>query len=259
MIDTHVHYDHNSFNKTREHLLEECQNAGIDWMVNASIGFETNYTMREKLDKYPWIYYGIGIHPSRVGLPDLETDALWEEKIRTMTTAPRVVAIGETGLDYHHGKDDLIIEHQIYWFRKLLSIADENNLPLILHIREADLDAIEILKEYPLKDSGVVHCFNSGWNVAQFYLQKGLYLGLGGAITYPEKAELRDAVQKIPLERILLETDAPYVKPVDCQSTLNTSLELPKVVQAICELKGLSKEEVIQATTENAKRLFRIR
>lgn len=178
MIDTHVHYDHKNLNKIRENLLEECQKAGIEWVVNAAIGFETNYTIREKLDKYPCIYYRIGIHPSRVGLLDLETDALWEEKIRTMATVPRVVAIGETGLDYHHGKDDLIIEHQFYWFRKLLSIADENNLPLILHIREADQDAIEVLEEYPLKDSGVVHCFNSGWDVAQFYLQKGLYLGL---------------------------------------------------------------------------------
>lgn len=258
MVDTHVHYDLAKFDGVREELLEECHTAGIEWMVNCAIEFETNTTMREMLGQYPWIYYAIGFHPSRVGMPDEKKDVVLASEIRKMAQESRVVAIGETGLDYHYGKDEKVIEHQKEWFRTLITIADENNLPLVLHIREADHDAMELLKEYPLKDSGVVHCFNSGWDVAEFYLDKGLYLGLGGSITHAERTMLRDVVKKMPAERMLLETDAPYIKPVGCQTPVNTSLELPKVVKVISELKDMEEAEVIRITTENAKRLFHI-
>lgn len=258
MIDTHTHYDHELFNTTREKILTDCHNSGIEYMINAAISFETNKTMREKLSKYPWISYGIGIHPSCVGETDEVRDAMWECEIRKMADESGVVAIGETGLDYHNKNRDEVNPRQTFWFKKLLSIAEEKKLPVILHIREADEDGMEILKEFSLNDSGVVHCFKSDWKAAQFYLDKGLYLGIGGAVTHPKNIALRDAVQKIPLDRIVLETDAPYVKPLNCQSEVNTSLELPKVVQVLSELKGISCEEIIGKTTENAKRLFQL-
>lgn len=276
-IDSHTHYDLNKFNQRRWELLEECKKRGIEKIVNPAILYESNDNMRMKLDfekfpelmeellranvavkDIPRIYFAAGVHPGRVWKGNAQLDGSWERHIRKCASEEKTVAIGETGLDYHHEVDVSAMERQKFWFRKQLEIAEEFKLPLILHIRMADEDAIEILKEYDLKQSGVVHCFNRGWEIAEKYLNMGLYLGIGGMMTLKECRELRDALVKIPLERIVMETDAPYVKPEWCEDTINTSLNIPRMVKELAELKGSSDWEVEAVTTKNAENLFGI-
>ena len=145
---------------------------------------------------------------------------------------------------------------QRVWFHKQLEIAREIKLPVILHIRDADDEAVQMLKEHPLQHSGVVHCFGGDTARAAEYMDMGLFLGIGGRITYPQEEAVRNAVRQIPMEAILLETDSPYVKPKEAPGSRNTSLNLMEVVKAISDLKQLTYEEVITITTGNAERLF---
>ncbi len=259
MIDSHAHYDYIKFDEDRDEILKQCKDAGIDAVINPAITIESNITMRKKLEKFPWIYYGIGIHPKHMTEGDPEKNDAWYEILENSLKGENIVAIGETGLDYAFQLSDIQKEQQKYWFRYLLALGAKKKLPFILHIREAHEDAIPILREYPLEQSGVVHCFHGDLKTAQIYVEElGLYLGIGGKVTYPEEEDLRNAVAHIPLERILLETDAPFVMPKDCIGKRNTSLNLPTVVETIAELKGISEQEVIEVTTKNVKKLFGI-
>ncbi len=257
-IDTHAHYDHYRFRNERHALLPTLQQAGVAAVLNPAIDFDTNFTMVEKLAAYPWIHFALGIHPRRIGPWDAAQDALWESTLdQLLSTTPRVLAVGELGMDYHYTAREDVQERQEFWFRKLLRLAQRHQLPLVLHIREADADGLSVLHDFPLRESGVVHCFNEGWDIAKQYLDLGLSFGIGGSITLPEQTALRDAVRQMPLASILLETDAPFVKPHGWEPHNNNSLCLPEVAACIAACKGLTPEAVLQATTENAMRLFK--
>ncbi len=259
MIDSHAHYDYIKFDGDRDLILNACKEAGIDFIINPAITMESNDDMRKKLKEYPWIYYAIGLHPKRLGEWDNEKNHMWRQTLMRCVEDPKVIAIGEAGLDYSYELTEIQKIQQKYWFRCLLDLAEIKDLPLILHIRDAHEDAISILREYPLKQSGVVHCFAGDLETACIYVEElGLYLGIGGKVTYPTEEALREAVEHIPLERILLETDAPFVKPKDCKGKRNTSLNLPEVVKAIAQLKGISEEKVVEVTTKNVQNLFGI-
>lgn len=277
-IDSHTHYDLSQFNQNRWKILAECKRHGIEKIVNPAILYESNDNMRMKLDyeKFPHlveeilgehisvndlpsIYYAIGVHPSKVWKGNSQLDRSWEKHIRKYASDEKVVAIGETGLDYHRELDEYVLERQQFWFRNQLEIAEEFQLPLILHIRMSDEDAIQILKEYDLKESGVVHCFNQGWEIAREYLDMGLYLGIGGMMTLEECNELRDALTHIPLERIVMETDSPFVKPEWYkEEEINTSLSIPRLAEELAEIKGISEKEVEVVTSKNSEKLFKI-
>ena len=256
LIDTHAHYDHKRFDCGRYSLLEEIISSGVGKVVNPAIAFDSNYVMRKFFDDCPWLYYAVGIHPNCLGEENAEQDTKWETELRELAEDSKTVAIGETGLDYYRVQDTEMRARQRVWFHKQLEIAREIKLPVILHIRDADDEAVQILKEHPLQHSGVVHCFGGDTARAAEYMDMGLFLGIGGRITYPQEEAVRNAVRQIPMEAILLETDSPYVKPKEAPGSRNTSLNLMDVVKAISDLKQLTYEEVITITTGNAERLF---
>lgn len=272
-IDSHCHYDLKQFNDNRFQLLAQIKSAGIGKIIVPAILPESNDSMRQKLDyvehpellndsgvmadELPEIYYAAGVHPTRVWRKTEVSEDIWEKRIRLAAKDSKVIAIGETGLDYHHVMDEQMMEMQHTWFHKQLQIAEELELPVVLHIRMAEDDAISVLCKYALKQGGVAHCFAGDWNLAEKYLDMGLMIGIGGALTLLENEDMREAVKQIPLERILLETDAPYVKPVWCEDDWNTSLHIPRIAQIVAELKGVSLEIVEEVTTKNAEKLFK--
>lgn len=265
MIDTHVHFTHKKFDCGREEIIERLHEEGkLDFAVEAAIDFTTNEKMIKGLKKYPWISYGVGIHPKFVGESD-EVDATWMASLSEYLKHPKTVAVGETGLDYHMfetmsdaAQKECITRRQKEWFRRSIELSLESGLPLILHIREADEDALAILREYQFSENpGVVHCFGKP-QFMQEYLDMGFSLGIGGRITYEEEEELREALKTAPMERLLLETDSPFVKPLPAEGSRNTPENLCFVVDLLAKLRGIPCEELIEITDRNAKSLFKI-
>lgn len=268
IFDTHAHYNLDCFDANREALFQQMKDTGIDKVICPSIGFAENAQMLHKLESYGWITFAVGIHPSRTPLLDWD-DEFIEAELRRMASHPRVVAIGELGLDYHSGLENHphFIEREMLWFHRQLSIATEAKLPLVLHIRSsaerpgrANEDAIRILQDDSQPHSGVVHCYNSDYETACRFLDIGDYVfGIGGCLTYENMDALRQAVIKLPLDRLVLETDAPFLVPTGCSGKRNTSLNLPTVIQLIADLKKVSVETVEQVTYKTAIQMFPMR
>ncbi len=278
IIDSHAHYAHGSFSGTfrylswednwtqkegtLEDLLGQMEEQGITMSVEPGISLDFNERILEMAAKYPGrIFPAVGCHPTRC------IHEKWSDRKRLdeYCNAPGIVAIGETGLDYHHPRREQQRLKQYLWFLYQLRLARKRKLPLILHIRDADWDAIRVLKLYAPKYGGVVHCCGEGWDIISEYLKLGLYIGVGGVLLNPARNEkLREAVKRMPLESILVETDSPYVLPY-CKDVLppkqvrrmrNSSLILPRVIAEIALLQGRTPEEVERVTTENAIRLY---
>ncbi len=271
-FDSHAHYDLKAFDHVRSDLLQKIHDLGVEAVVNCAIDHESNRVMFEKLKDYDWIYYSIGIHPNQVDT-DWKFDQEWNLRMTAATMKyDRIVAVGETGLDYYRltrdaegnldEESEIKKKRQKEWFRRQIEMSLFLKLPLILHIRDAHEDAISILKQYedqfPKQYVGVVHCYNSGLDHARRYMDMGFLLGIGGSVTRVEHEELRDAVRKVPLTSLLLETDAPYVKPAGVSGKRNSSLNLPVIAEEVAKLKQIHVREVEQVTTENAKKLFRL-
>lgn len=256
-IDSHVHYAHKRFDSVRDALLPQLHSNGLEAAVEAAITMESNLNIQETLEPYPWIYYSVGLHPSRVEA-GTEKDVECEQAIMKALKNPKVVAVGETGLDYHRLSYETDVDklmartlkrRQEYWFDKLIALAQDKDLPLIIHTREAHAATLCILQEWELrKKPGVVHCFRGDAFTAKEYLSLGFYLGIGGALTFDTEGETREAVKEIPLERILLETDSPFLVPVGSTESKNTSANIPVVAKLIGELKGVSTREVMEIT-----------
>ena len=265
IFDTHAHYNLTCFDQNREVLFQKMKEAGVEKVLCPSISFEENQRMLDTLAPYGQVLFAVGIHPTRTPLFDW-SDGYMDGELRRLAARPRVAAIGELGLDYHRGLEnhpDLIARERC-WFQRQLNIASDLELPLVLHIRSspehphrAYRDALEILRAQPRAFSGVLHCYNSDYETACRFLEGGDYrFGIGGCLTYEGMDHLRQAVAKLPLERILLETDAPFLPPRGCPEKRNTSLNLPAVIQLIAELKHCSPETVEQTTFETAEQLF---
>ena len=278
IIDSHAHYAHASFSGsfrylsweenwalkegTLEALLARMEAAGIAMSVEPGISLDFNEKILELAGRYPGrIFPAVGCHPTRC------IHEKWSDRKRLAkySLVPGVVAIGETGLDYHHPRPEQQRRKQYLWFLYQLRLARRRKLPLILHIRDADRSAIRVLKCCKPKYGGVVHCCGEGWDVIREYLKLGLYIGIGGVLLNPARNEkLREAVKHIPLESIVIETDSPYVLPY-CKDVLppkqvrrarNSSLILPRVIAEIAAIQGRDPEEVERITAENAIRLY---
>lgn len=254
IFDTHAHYDDDAFDGDREELLKNLHKNGVEWIANVGASLESNKRVVELSEKYDFIYAVTGVHPSDTAFLK-ETDMEW---LKELSQKEKVVAIGEIGLDYHY--DEPAKEIQKHWFKRQLALAAEVGLPVSIHSREAAQDTLEIMKaEHCEKIGGVIHCFSYGWEMAEIYLDMGFYLGIGGVVTFKNGKKLKAVVEKAPIERLVLETDAPYLAPEPFRGKRNASNYLSYVAQQIAELKGLTGEEVIRITAENAKRLYRIR
>lgn len=253
MIESHTHMDDTAFDEDRESLIEAIKNSGVEYIMNISASLSSIKTSIELAKQYDFIYTSVGVHPS-------ETEDLNEKNFKWLKEQlkfDKVKAIGEIGLDYYWQEPEK--EIQQYWFRKQLQLAHEAVLPVIIHSREAAADTYKIMKEEKAdKLSGVIHCFSYTKETARDYLNWNYYFGIGGVITFQNAKKLKEAVEYIPIENIVLETDSPYLAPVPFRGKRNSSLNLPLIVQEIAALKKMDVEKVKEITTLNAKKLYRL-
>lgn len=259
MIDTHTHYAHPQFDEDRNAMLEKAFEKGVDALINIAITYESNEEMRQMFEKESRVFYSIGIHPCRITEEDCENVTDRIENLRSYTKWEKAVAIGETGLDYYRVTEEEKQEIQRQWFRRHIELSIETGLPLVLHIRGegAMKDALDILDCYELsKKPGVCHCFVGNPEEAKALMEKGFLFGIGGLVTQRRLKDLRESMKILPLESILLETDCPFLAPAGYESKRNASDALPLIVKVISQLKGVTEEEVIAQTDENAKKLF---
>ncbi|MBP3888302.1 MAG: TatD family hydrolase [Cellulosilyticum sp.] len=251
-FDSHAHYDDERFDEDRESLIESLREKGVDFIVNAAADMKSCHTSLALAEKYPFIYSSVGVHPHDV--KEL-TEANIEE-MRRLAQNAKVVAIGEIGLDYYY--DNSPREDQRKWFKVQLELAKELDLPVIIHSRDASQETFDIIMESGVKE-GVIHCFSGSYELAKEYVKRGFYLGIGGSLTFKNAKKTVEVVEGIDLDHILIETDCPYLTPVPHRGERNDSSYLKFVVEKIAEIKGISTDEVAQVSSENAKKLFRIK
>lgn len=252
IFDSHAHYDSSKFNEDREELLNSMEENGVGTIVNSGASWKSVTEVVELAEKYPFIYAAVGLHPDEVG--DLNEERF--EFLKKQCQHEKVVAVGEIGLDYYW--DNESHEVQKKWFVKQLELARELNLPVIIHSRDAAEDTLNIMKEHAKDLRGVIHCFSYSKELAEEYIKMGFYIGIGGVVTFKNGKKLKEIAASIPLERILLETDCPYLAPEPHRGKRNSSLYIPHIAQEIADLKGITYEEVVAQTELNAKKLFRI-
>ena len=254
IFDTHAHYDDKQFDADREELITSLPENGVGTVVNVCASLNSLDRVIPLTEKYPHVFGAVGIHPDDAH--GITEDVL--DKIRTISRNPKIVAVGEIGLDYYWHKEEESHLLQQKTFRQQLDIAREEKLPFLIHSRNAAEDTLTIVKEYMRGGmyGGVLHCYSYGTEHAREYLDMGLFLGIGGVVTFKNGKKLKEVVRMAPLSQLVLETDCPYLAPEPFRGKRNSSLYLPYMAEAIAEIKGITKEEVIEATEENAKRLF---
>ena len=257
IFDTHAHYDDDAFDIDREELLASMDAGGIGTIVNSCASIDGLDNTIALMEKYPFIYGAVGVHPDDAG--EMTEEILG--KISRMADHEKAVAIGEIGLDYywHKEKEEHLIQQK--WFRAQMDLAREKKMPFIIHSREAAEDTLTIVKEYMQGGmyGGIIHCFSYSKEIAAEYLKMGLYLGIGGVVTFENAKKLKEVEKYAPLSQLVLETDCPYLAPKPNRGKRNSSLNLPYVARMIAELKGVTPEEVITVTEENAKKIFGIK
>lgn len=253
IFDTHAHYDDEAFDEDREALLESLPRQGIARVVNVGASLASCKSTLELMEKYNYIYGAIGVHPS-------ETAELEEENFKWLEEWCRhekCVAVGEIGLDYYWDEPERDIQKK--WFVRQLDLARRIQLPVIIHSRDAAKDTADIMTAEKAGDiGGVIHCYSYSREMARAFLNMGFYFGIGGVLTFKNARVLKEAVEYIPMDRIVLETDCPYLAPVPNRGKRNSSLNLPYVVTAMAEIKGISEEEVRRITWENGLKLYRM-
>lgn len=263
MIDTHTHLNFKAFEKDCAQALRRSFDNGVEAVINVGSDYKTSKRAAEIAMETEGAYAAVGLHP--IHAMDEEFDM---EKYRGLAKAGKVVAIGETGLDYFHlpkerQEEFLALQEEV--FEKHISLAKELDLPLIMHCRGSKEDPkgvygrmLEILKQNSGL-SGVIHCFSADWEIAQKFLDMGFYTGLTGIITFPKSEALAEVVGKAPLDRVLVETDAPYLSPEPYRGQRNEPWHVKFVIEKIAAIRGLEAIEVENQTAENARRLFKIR
>lgn len=256
IFDTHTHYDDEQFDEDREALLLSLKEQGIGAIANMGASMRGAKESVALANKYPFVYAAVGIHPDHAKDLNEEEFAI----LSALAAEKKVVAVGEIGLDYYW--DSTEREEQKYWFKRQLALAEEVKLPVVIHSREAASDTLEIMKEAYMASNktltGVIHCFSYGVEMAREYLKMNFYLGVGGVATFKNGRKLKEVIETVPLEHIVLETDCPYLAPVPFRGKRNSSEKLHYVVAAIAEIKGIGEEEVERITWENACRLYRL-
>lgn len=252
IFDSHAHYDSQQFDEDREELLLSMEANGVGTIVNAGASWDSVTEVVELAQKYPFIYAAVGVHPDEVG----ELDDERFEYLKAQCKKDKVVAVGEIGLDYYWDNESHDVQKK--WFIKQLELARELDLPVIIHSRDAAADTLEIMKEYGQGLRGVIHCFSYSIELAREYVKMGYHIGIGGVVTFKNGRKLKEIAAEIPLDKILLETDCPYLAPVPFRGKRNESHYISYVAQEIAELKGISCEEVVVQTEQNGKELFQI-
>lgn len=252
IFDTHAHYDDEQFQEDRDEILMSMVEGGIGTIINAAASVQSWDRILELTEKYPFLYGSVGVHPDDVGALDEEKMSRMEELVRR----EKIVAVGEIGLDYYWDKERRDL--QKYWFIRQLELARRTNMPVIIHSREAAADTMEIMQEHGQGMKAVIHCYSYSPEMAREYVKMGYYIGVGGVVTFKNARKLKETVQAVGLEAIVLETDCPYLAPVPFRGKRNVSLYLPYVAETVAELTGTTVEEVICRTEENARTLYNL-
>ena len=250
-FDTHAHYDDEAFDPDRDELLSSLPEAGVALVIDPGCDVKSSEKALALAARFPHVYAAVGIHPEELGT--MQAGDL--EKIEELCRKERCVAVGEIGLDYYW--DDTRKEEQKALFVEQLELALSHDLPVIIHDREAHGDCLEIVRRYP-HARGVFHCYSGSKDMAEELLRRGWYLGFDGPITYKNARRAIEVLEICPLDRLLIETDSPYLSPVPRRGRRNDSRNLQYVAEKIAEIKGLTPEEVAAAAMENGRRLFNI-
>ena len=251
LFDTHAHLNDPAFDEDRAELMAGLAAKGIGYVMNAGCSLESSTDIIQMAEKYPWLYGSVGSHPD-------SADEVNEEVIeayRQMAKHEKVKAIGEIGLDYYY--EDIPREIQKNAFRMQMALANELDMPVIIHEREAHDDGMRIVKEFP-KVKGVFHCYSGSAEMARQLVNMGWYIGFTGVLTFKNARKAVETAAAIPLDRIVLETDCPFMAPEPFRGKRNDPGYLPKMAEKLAEIRGISVEEAVKITTENAKRLYRI-
>ncbi len=251
IFDTHAHYDSGAFNADRLELLAGMPAAGVGLIVDPGCDAPSSRMALELAERFAFVYAAVGIHPEDIDKYDIESYA----EVCEMARHPKCVAIGEIGLDYYW--DATHKEEQKALFRRQIELALELNKPVIVHDREAHADCMTIVSDYPAQ-RGVFHCYSGSAEMAKELLKRGWYLGFDGPITYKNARKALEVLEICPPERILIETDSPYLSPVPMRGKRNDSRNLRYVIETVAAVKGMPPEEVERLTFENGRRLFGI-
>ena len=252
LFDTHAHMDDRAFREDRDVILEGLADKGVGLVMNPGCSLESSRNAVALAEKYPFVYAAVGSHPD---VADEVNDTVLDEYGKLCKLHSKVKAIGEIGIDYHY--EDIPRELQLKAFRMQMELAREVKLPVIVHEREAHEDGMAVVREFP-DVTGVFHCYSGSAEMARQLVDKGWYIGFTGVLTFKNARKAIETAESIPLERIVLETDCPYMAPVPHRGKRNDPGYLCHMAEKLAEIRGLSVEEIHEITTENGKRLYRI-
>lgn len=254
IFDSHAHYDDLRFESIQNQLFEGLKNSGVAGVITCGCDPDSNIAAQGLADAYDFVYYAAGVHPENVDcLESLSLETVLNQ-LSEHAKHPKCVAIGEIGLDYYWTQDNIPLQKQV--FEEQLKLANSLNKPVIVHDREAHADTLELLKQH--KPKGVVHSFSGSNEMAQEIFKLGMYIGISGVVTFKNARKLPEVVQNMPLDRFLLETDAPYLAPVPYRSKINHSAMIYWSAQKIAEIRGMKTEEILRIALNNAKKFYRI-
>lgn len=250
LIDSHVHLDKEQFDLDREYLIKNLKNNGIESVVNIGADLKSSIRSVELAKEYENIYATVGVHPHSA--KELTDHML--KKLEDLTKEEKVVAIGEIGLDYHYDNSPRDVQRQ--WFKKQIKLAKKLDMPIVVHSREADEDTLKILKEEKENLRGVIHCFSSDRKMMKEYIDLGFYIALGGPVTFKKTDELKEVAKIVPIEKLLVETDAPYLAPHPYRGKRNEPIFVKQTAQLIAKLKGMTIEDLTLQTNKNTRAVF---
>lgn len=248
IFDTHAHYNDESFDGDRDELLRSLPSKGVFRIINCGTTVHSSEECKKIADKFPFAYFAAGIHPEDCAdapIADIE-------KLKELLVCEKCVAVGEIGLDCHYSADTL--EKQLVFFEEQLKLASEFDLPVIIHDREAHAETLKLIKKY--RPKGVLHCFSGSAETAKEVIKLGMYIGLGGAVTFKNARKPLEVAEAVPEDRLLLETDCPYMSPVPFRGKRNDSSLISFTAEKIASVRGVTPQHIIDETSRNAMRLF---
>ena len=253
MIDSHAHLDEERFDEDRDELIKSLKENAISYVINPSSDMETSRRVVELSNKYDNIFAAVGIHPHDAeGFKEEDLDEL-----RQLSKDERVVAIGEIGLDYYYDNSPRDIQKEV--FRKQLELSHELDLPVIIHTRDAMGDTYDILKEFEGRVRGVMHCYTGSVEMAEKFMKLGFYISIAGPVTFKNAVNVREMAKQIPLERLLIETDSPYLAPVPNRGKRNDPTNVRYVADMLANLKEIQIDKIIEHSRENTVELFSLK
>ena len=252
IFETHAHYDDEQFDLDRDQLLGSMQKGGVGTIVNVGASLASSRASVSLAERYPFIYAAVGVHPDHAG--EMDEDGLRE--LRSLCGGDKVVAVGEIGLDYYW--DEAPRDVQKEWFVRQLELAREMSLPVIIHSRDAAADTLEIMQSHARGLMGVIHCFSYSKELAREYVKMGFFIGVGGVVTFKNARHSVEVAREVPIDRLLLETDAPYMSPVPFRGKRCDSSMILYTAEKIASLRNTEVQELLDITCENAKRFYNI-